>query len=527
VFEGESRAKLRRAALGGALTVVFAALSLAGAVSNAAAEAPLYDMSGSWSNGYLGSGGERAPANGSYTITSMNMTTGALSGTAEVSGIDFVVEGVESGSVARYTLKEGGYTAYDTLHLSLLPDGHLGGEGTFNSIEFNETGSSFWAEQNTAFGEEPGKKAKEEPAKKEEAETTAKRPTATSVVCDYEFATSENSCVASVGDAGPGAPVTATGSVKFTTTSGGFSSGATCTLSPTPGSPSVASCPLVYQTANSGLPEITATYSGDSRHAGSVGHTQFLGTGSSEAEEETPPGKPGEYPNEVVLDLEVPASGTTVEAVAQGPAESPAPVPMALPESGGLDAVSAADLKLVETDAKKVDDSGAQNASEVKELDQSIEKLNQRAVEVTRAGAPAEQAESQTLTKDADEAIESISKMLKKQQELELQLDKSVRSSAFAAAHGKHAKRTKTKAIKPLAQLVRRHAAAGKSKLTLKLDRAAVDRLAGKRNSVTVYVRVDMLLPSALYSGGIPRAFVKPITLKRTARARHKSPKKR
>ena len=75
--------------------------------------------------------------------------------------------------------------------------------------------------------------------------------------------------------------------------------------------------------------------------------------------------------------------------------------------------------------------------------------------------------------------------------------------------------------------MVQSHAAVGKLKLALKLNRVALNKLAGKRNSVTVYVRVDMLLPSALYKGGLPRAFVKPITLKRTAGAKHKTRKKR
>src|ERR1039458_35081 len=63
---------------------------------------------------------------------------------------------------------------------------------------------------------------------KEEAEKAAKRPTATTVTCNYEFATSENTCVAEVGDAGTGTPVMPTGAVTFTTTSGGFTSGASC-----------------------------------------------------------------------------------------------------------------------------------------------------------------------------------------------------------------------------------------------------------------------------------------------------------
>ena len=78
--------------------------------------------------------------------------------------------------------------------------------------------------------EEVAKKAKEE------AEKSAKRPSATMVTCNYEFATSENTCVASVGDAGAGTPVTPTGTVTFTTTSGGFS-GASCSVTPESTSP--------------------------------------------------------------------------------------------------------------------------------------------------------------------------------------------------------------------------------------------------------------------------------------------------
>lgn len=504
---------------------------LAGAVANAAIAAPAYNMTGTWTTGYR-SGSTLDEQNGTWDITTMNMSTGEFSGTAEIDGGQFTLTGTESGSEVQQELTEGSYTAHDVYTLSVLSSGHVGTDnGTFDG------GGEFWAEQSSTSAEEPGKKTKEEEstkkAKEEEAAKKAKeeaekakRPSATMITCNYEFATSENTCLASVGDAGTGTPVTPTGTVTFTTTSGGFSSGATCSLTPESTSPSIASCTLIYQTANSGLPEITATYGGDARHTGSVGHTQFLGAGSSEGTAETPPGKPGEYPNEIDLGLEVPVSNTTVEGVAQEPAHSPAPVPMTLPQVEGLDSVSPGDLQLVESDAKKVDNSGAQNAQEVKELDQSIEKLNQRAVEVMHSMTPAEQAETQKLTKDTNETIESISKMLKKQQELELQIAKNVRTSAFSASTHKHAKKPKTKKVKPLAHVVEGHVAAGKLKLVLKLNKAALKKLAGKRNSLTVSVRVDMLLPSGLYKGGLPRAFVESITLKRTPAGKHAAHKK-
>ena len=57
--------------------------------------------------------------------------------------------------------------------------------------------------------------------------------------------------------------------------------------------------------------------------------------------------------------------------------------------------------------------------------------------------------------------------------------------------------------------------------------RAALNKLAGKRNSLIVYVRVDMVLPSMLYKGGLPRSFVERITLKRTPAAKGHKPHKK
>jgi hypothetical protein len=510
-----------RMALGAAVAGLLACLVLA---SVASAAAPTYDLQGTWASGPL-VGGVRQPANGTQTVTQMNMTTGEFSGTSVVDGINFALTGTESGSAVTFSQTEGGYASHDVIpSLSILSDGNIGGNGSFEAGEF-------WMEvtsSSTSEGPAKEKQAKEEAEKKakEEAEKSAKRPTATTVTCNYEFATSENTCVAAVGDAGAGTPVTPTGTVTFTTTSGAFS-GASCSLAPTSGSPSVGSCTLVYQTANSSLPEITASYSGDARHTASSGRTQFLGMGSGEGTEEVPPGPPGQYPNEITLGLEVPTGGTTVEGSAEGSSPSPALLPLTLPGLAGLDTVSATDLKLTETDAKKVDASGGQNANSVKEMDQSIEKLNQRAVELTHASAPAQQAEGQVLTKDTNETLESITKMLKAQQEAEKEIIKNAKSSAFSSTRHKTAKPQKTRAVKPLAHVIERNVAAGKLKLVLKLNRAALRKLAGKRSKVTVYARVTMVLPSMLYKSGLPRSYVKTITLERTPVAKGHNPHKK
>jgi hypothetical protein len=507
-----------------AVGIVVGLLAVLLLASTAFAAAPAYDLQGTWISGYL-TGGVREAPNDTFSITSMNMTTGVLSGTSEFDdGQHFTVEGVESGSSVTFTQTEGGYTAHDEVpELSIEPDGNIGGNGTFE-------GGGFWMEVTSSTVSSKAKeeeKSKEEAAKKakEEAEKSAKRPSATMVTCNYEFATSENTCVAVVGDAGTGTPVTPTGSVTFTTTSGAFS-GASCSLAPTSTSPSVANCTLVYETANSGLPEIAATYGGDARHTPSVGHTQFLGAGSEEGTAEAPPGKPGEYPNEIDLGFEVPTNGTTVEGVAQGADPNPAPVPLTLPGLAGLDSVSAADLKLVETDATKVDASGAQNPGSVKEMNQSIEKLDQRTIEVAHSANPVEQAEAKTLTKDANEAIEAADKMLKQQEEVLKSISHNL-GSVFVASRRKSAGKQKTKTIESLAHVVQDNVAAGKHKLALKLNGAELKKLAGKHSSVSVYVRVDMLLPSALYESGLPRVFVKRVTLKRTPGGKGHKPHKK
>jgi hypothetical protein len=50
-------------------------------VSVAFAAPPTYNLKGTWISGYL-TGGVRGPQNDTFSITSMNMTTGEFSGTS-------------------------------------------------------------------------------------------------------------------------------------------------------------------------------------------------------------------------------------------------------------------------------------------------------------------------------------------------------------------------------------------------------------------------------------------------------------
>ena len=570
------RSKLARRATPRAAALMAAAACIAGAIpATAAAAAPEYNMLGTWVTGYTAGsvvGAAREPANGSYDITQMNMSTGALSGTAEVDGVTFTVGGHESGSLAEFTLTEPGYIAYDRLPLSILSSGHLGtNDGSFGEAGYTEHGAGFWAEQGGASPSE--EKARKE---KEEAEKAAKRPTGTTVTCNYEFASSENTCVAQVGDGGAQPPVTPTGTVTWTTTSGGFGNGATCSLTATPLSPAVASCTLTYFTANSGLPSITATYQGDSRHSGSVGHTQFLGE-ISETSFEAPTGPSGQYPNEVALGTEVPVAGTTVEGIVQGHISDPLPVPIVLPAvQSSLDAMSATDLRIAEALTSEVDVEGAQKPSTVTELDHSVEVLDARAVELGK-GSSAEQLRGQQLLKDAAASSEEITTMLKTEGEflkgaiegnvkvgradqsiekldakaVELLKSASPAEEAKGQAELDEANKTleallkaakqkgeilkkvignasaasslsgiKAGRVRPLGHVTRHGVPAGKLKLRIPLSRSALKKLAGAHASITVYVRLDMVLPSRAFPKGVPRSFVQRVTLKRSPKSK-------
>jgi len=67
--------------------------------------------------------------------------------------------------------------------------------------------------------------------------------------------------------------------------------------------------------------------------------------------------------------------------------------------------------------------------------------------------------------------------------------------SAFETRKG--TKKPKTRAVRPLAHVTKRNVAAG------------------KRGSVTLLLRGDLVLPSELYKGGVPRSFLDTIMLKR------------
>jgi hypothetical protein len=137
------------------------------------------------------------------------------------------------------------------------------------------------------------------------------------------------------------------------------------------------------------------------------------------------------------------------------------------------------------------------------------------AAEVAKASGAAEQAELARVQKDTVEAIEAVRKMLKKQQEAELEEISRDLGSGSSFEARKSARKPKTRSVRPLAYVTRSNVAAGKLKLPLHLNRVALDKLAGKRSSVTLLLRVDVVLPSGVYKGGVPRSFLERVTLER------------
>jgi hypothetical protein len=263
------------------MAIALAAIAgLAAAVATVAGPAYAsgsYNLQGSWTVGTTIANGSVTGTSGTYTITSMNMSTGAFSGTAAIEGVSFTVAGTENGSVAVYTLSESGYIATDTLNLGLLGDGHIGGSGTFSDNN-GVSKAPFAAELGTPAGTGTttgttstiSTTTTTGPSKTTTGSSLT--PTATSVECDYFSDTQEDICTATVGDAS-GSGSTPTGTVSFSGDRGG-----SCQVAQVPLSPGVAVCSITV-TGSQNFLNVTASYGGDGTQGPSSAATQLLNAG--------------------------------------------------------------------------------------------------------------------------------------------------------------------------------------------------------------------------------------------------------
>jgi hypothetical protein len=252
--------RLRRTLL---TLAALAALLLLPAAASAAP--PAFDLQGVWQSGVLSSSGVRAPANGTQTVTSMNMTTGEFSGHSEVEGTQFTLQGKESGTSLEFTQTEGGYTAHDKVPvLSILPDGKIGGNGSFEA-------GNFWMEV-TAPTVPPKSSDTELPGE------ATNHGAFVTVLCNiFPSALSTSNCTADVGDASGVSRKTPTGTVTFSTSTGTFTGGDTCTLATVVGLGAISGCTVAFQPApntQQGAPlPVVAHYSGDADFAAASGGT--------------------------------------------------------------------------------------------------------------------------------------------------------------------------------------------------------------------------------------------------------------
>ena len=103
-LRGRTRRARPSAAAAGALAVSIALL--AGAFGGAAAASGRYDLRGVWDT--YGTGGGYS---GTFTVASMNLASGAFSGTGD--GTAFVLKGSETATAVSFTQSQGSYVSHD------------------------------------------------------------------------------------------------------------------------------------------------------------------------------------------------------------------------------------------------------------------------------------------------------------------------------------------------------------------------------------------------------------------------------
>ncbi len=242
--------------------IVAALVALAGGLTGAlssshvapAAAATPADITGTWD---LVPGSVAAQ---SWTFTS---GSGALAGEGGGGPYTWAMEGTNSGGTVQIktAYRNSGYTAYFVGTVS--SDGEtMSGTWSTGGYAAAATGSTWVAHR---------KSSTTTPTTTETTPSTTPTlpPTALRVMCNYYFATDQDVCTATVGDA-TGAGLTPTGIVAFS----GDRSGQ-CQLQATQLSPGVASCSITVPGTTSFL-KVTGTYQGDATHAGSTGATQWF-----------------------------------------------------------------------------------------------------------------------------------------------------------------------------------------------------------------------------------------------------------
>lgn len=245
----------RGRSIAGALALGAALLAVAAGPASAA------DITGTWD---LPAG---SVAKQTWTFTA---GTGALAGEGGGGPYTWPMEGTITGDAVQIktAYRELSYTAYFVG--TVAADGAtMSGTWSTGGFAAAATSTSAWIanRRGGAPAPTPGP-----------GPSGTRNPTGTRVLCNRGPNPGDDSvCTATVGDGGA-TPSQPTGEVLFTAEDGGtFRFGNRCTLQPSPGSPTVASCSVTYiPPPAGGFPDVVAAYQGDGAHAPSAGRTRLV-----------------------------------------------------------------------------------------------------------------------------------------------------------------------------------------------------------------------------------------------------------
>ena len=481
-----------------------------------------------------------------WTIASIDLSSGALSGSGSGGGQSFTIAGTASGDSLTLTTTEPTYNAHVTATISADSNSFTGTYTDSNNGAGVVTGTRTSGPPTTTTSTSSSSTTTSTTS----TNTTGKNPTATQISCYYDVASSTNNCHASVADAGAH-PTTPTGSVTFTGSgNGSFPAGATCTLSLQAAGQNVG-CSRIFNAPDGSLPSITATYGGDSRHNGSSGHTQYFGTNPSGATTDTTtPALPGQLPNEVDVSTIAPVSDATVEAcVVVGDssgataavqnsirfgsvggtaglsrvrglihAENPPPNP---PNTVPNVAKVLSDIQLLQmianTASAAVDGAGSSLAPLSPALSSQANNAMSTATSdynavmnsySTSGGSASGQAAEQAKLAAAQKQIDALSKKLQNAEKkscpfINVNINVTINNHGLLERSEARAAASRGKLV-TLGSRVLRHLPAGRLTIRLKLNHALLKRLAHGRTSTLASVRLVMVLPSKLLTDGDP-----------------------
>jgi hypothetical protein len=383
-------------------------------------------------------------------------------------------------------------------------------------------------------------------------------PTGMTVSCNYDELSSQDTCTAVVADASGPSATRPTGSVTFASTGGGFFPfGKTCALSTSPSAPSTGTCSVEFvPAAGAGFPKLTAAYAGDATHAPASGTTRFILPGGGPGSYDT--SSPGTgYPNEVSVEVNVPAAHSEVQAgVNKGDTAPQHPAGKQLRASEDPNIVPSMRSEVEEREReerypdivpsmrKEVEEREIQYERDVQQIHREVNEAKQHAAGLGAAAQTeqnaamaadsaviaqiAQQENSADLKKDPASAA-VLAKLAKQSQELQKsigEIDQLQRHEAEGAVRGigssleiagvaragAHRVRATGKLIS-LGHVRVLAASAGTVKLKIRLKRSTLARLAHGKRSLTVNLRIVVIMPSHVVKSGLPVGIVRRVTL--------------